>query len=228
MKNLAVIPARSGSKGLKDKNIKELSGKPLLAYSIHAAKEAGLFSEIMVSTDNEAYARIAREQGASVPFLRTKKTSGDRAGSWEVLQEVLKNYNAREKNFDSVCLLQPTSPLRNAQDICRGYQLLEEKGANAVIAVCEEEHSPLWSNTLPKDFSMVNFIKEEVKGKPRQELPTYYRINGALYIWKVKALINHVDIYADHCYAYLMPKERSIDIDTELDFRMAEFLLNYK
>ena len=225
MKNLAVIPARSGSKGLKDKNIKELKGKPLLAYSIDAAKESGLFSEIMVSTDSEKYAQTAKELGASVPFLRTKETSSDSAGSWDVVREVLKNYACMEKSFDSVCLLQPTSPLRTAEDICSGYGIMKEKRADAVVAVCEMDHSPLWSNTLPADFSMAGFIKAEVKGKPRQDLPVYYRVNGALYLWKVEVLIRELEIYSEKCYAYVMPGERSIDIDTEFDFKMAEFLM---
>lgn len=118
MKNIAVITARSGSKALVDKNIKLLAGKPLLAYTIEAAKESGCFDTIMVSTDSEKYAVIARDYGAQVPFLRSEATSSDTAGSWDVVREVICQYKELGEVFDSVCLLQPTSPLRTAEDIC--------------------------------------------------------------------------------------------------------------
>ena len=117
MKNLAIIPARSGSKGLKDKNIKMLSGKPLMAYTIEAAIESKMFCKVMVSTDSGNYAEIAREYGAEVPFLRSNELSGDKAGSWEVVLEVLQQYQTVGEIFDTVCLLQPTSPLRDSADI---------------------------------------------------------------------------------------------------------------
>lgn len=226
MKNIAVIPARSGSKGLPDKNIKEMRGKPLLAYSIEAAKEAGIFAEIMVSTDSERYADIAKEYGASVPFLRSKKLSGDQASSWDVVREILENYHTIGEDFETICLLQPTSPLRTGKDIQKAYSLFGEKHADSVISVCEMEHSPLWSNVIPEDLSMDNFIPRQVKDKPRQMLEQYYRINGAIYIAKCHQVMRKQDIYRNS-YAYIMPVERSVDIDTELDFIMAESIIKY-
>ena len=117
MKPLAIIPARSGSKGLRDKNIKPMAGKPLMVYSIQAALDSGVFDEVMVSTDSEHYADIAREWGGSVPFLRSETTSTDHASSWDMVKEVLEGYRSLGKEYDSFCLLQPTSPLRTAQDI---------------------------------------------------------------------------------------------------------------
>lgn len=225
MKNIAVIPARSGSKGLKDKNIMELNGQPLLAYSIIAAKESGLFDEVMVSTDSNRYAEVAVNYGAEVPFLRSVGLSGDHAGSWDVVREVLGSYRMSGRTFDSVCLLQPTSPLRDAGDIVCGYQLMDEKGANTVIGVCEMEHSPLWSSTLPADLSMEGFAKAGVTNRPRQEIPIYYRVNGALYIRKVGTMADERNIYTDKCYAYVMPRERSVDIDLMLDFKVAEAIM---
>ena len=225
MKNIAIIPARSGSKGLPDKNIKMLNGKPLLAYSILAAKESGCFDEIFVSTDSEEYAEIAREWGASVPFLRSNENSGDQASSWDVVKEVLNKYSEMGKEFETIALLQPTSPLRTAQDIVNGYRFMDEKEANVVIGVCEMDHSPLWSNTLPNDFSMSGFVRDEAKNTPRQNLPTYYRINGALYLVKKDGLDNLTNMYENHCYAYVMPKEHSVDIDTALDFAIAESIV---
>ncbi len=224
MKNIAIIPARSGSKGLKDKNIRLLNGKPLLAYSVEAALESGMFDEVMVSTNSEKYAEIAKEYGASVPFLRSAELSSDTATSKDVILDVLKRYADCGKVFDTFCLLQPTSPLRTAEDICHAYHIFSEKKANAVVGVTEVDHSPLFCNTLPEDGSLVNFIRPEVKDKPRQALESYYRINGAIYIASVPYYQEHGDFYYDRCYAYVMGRDVSVDIDNEMDFMMSEFM----
>lgn len=226
MKNLAIISARSGSKGLVNKNIKELKGKPLIAYSIDAAKKSGLFENVMVSTDSALYADIAREWGAEVPFLRSELTSSDKASSWAAVKEVLSEYKKLGKEFDTVTLLQPTSPLRIAEDIQEGYRIFNEKKANYVVGVCEVDHSPLWSSTLAEDLKMDGFFKPDIMDKPRQELPTYYRINGALYIVKVSKMDKVEEMYTHGCYAYVMPQSRSVDIDTAIDFKIAEVLLS--
>lgn len=226
MKNLAIIPARSGSKGLKDKNIKLLNGKPLLAYTIESAKKSGLFDEIMVSTDSREYADIAKKWGANVPFLRSDELSNDTASSWDVVKEVIERYRIVGTEFDTVSLLQPTSPLRTSNDIVEGYNVIKVKEANFVVGVCEMDHSPLLANTLPEDLSMENFISPEVVKVPRQNIPTYYRINGALYIVKVDYLMKTPDIYADRSFAFVMRKENSIDIDDQLDFTIAEVLIS--
>lgn len=225
MNNLAVITARSGSKGLKDKNIKMLGDRPLLAYSIEAALDSGMFNTVFVSTDSEQYAQIARQYGADVPFLRSEEIAGDHASSWDAVREAVGQYEKLGQRFDTIALLQPTSPLRSADDIVKGYQLFAEKEADYVIGVCRTEHSPLWCNTLPEDMSMDGFISKEIDSKPRQELPDYYRINGALYIVRVSALDGVDDMYHQGCYAYVMPPERSIDIDTSFDFKVAELFM---
>ncbi|XCP85364.1 acylneuraminate cytidylyltransferase family protein [Roseburia hominis] len=221
MNNIAIIPARSGSKGLKDKNIRKLNGVPLIGYSIQAAKVSGKFTHIMVSTDNEQYAAIARKHGAEVPFLRSAQTSGDKAGSWDVVREVLSGYHDR---FDTVCLLQPTSPLRTAEDIVAGYRELENKNADAITAVCEMDHSPLWSMTLDESLSLTEF-RRGLAEVPRQLLMTYYRINGALYIRKIVYEEGAIKILDGKEYAYIMNRNRSVDIDTIEDFEYAEFLI---
>lgn len=226
MRNIAVIPARSGSKGLKNKNIKNLNGKPLLAYSIDAAKEAKLFDVVHVSTDSEEYAGIAEEYGAEVPFLRNPVTASDTAGTWDIVRYVLKEYKARNELFDVVTVLQPTSPLRTSQDIQNAYAFFLDKQANMISSVCEMEHSPLWSNTLPEDLSMSDFENEEYAFLPRQRLPLYYRENGAIYIIKARQLFLDINIYKDKCYAYIMDKNHSVDIDSQYDFEVARALLN--
>ena len=225
MKNIAIIPARSGSKGLKDKNIMRLNGKPLLAYSIEAALKSKCFDTVMVSTDSKKYAKIAEEHGAEVPFLRSKETSKDSASPWEVVKEVLENYRALGKEYDTFTLLQPTSPLRTAKDIRNAYVEMKEKNANAVVSMCELECSMHLVNMLPKSLSMKGFISDEQYNKRRQEIKPYYRFNGAIYISKVKTFMKHMNIYNDRCYAYIMDRSRSYDIDDKNDMKIVEALL---
>lgn len=225
MINIAIIPARSGSKGLKDKNIKILKDKPLIAYTIEAAKKANLFDEIIVSTDSEKYAQIAKKWGAKVPFLRSEDLSTDTASSWDVVKDVIWYYRRRGKQVDTIALLQPTSPLRTSEDIIEGYELLNLNNANAVVGVCQVDYSPLWCNTLPEDKLLKNFLSGELIETPRQKLPKYYRINGALYIVKTEYLMVTKNIYEDECYALVMSKRNSIDIDDLMDFIVAETLM---
>ena len=227
MRNIAIIPARSGSKGLKDKNIRLLNGKPLLAYTIEAALESECFETVMVSTDSKEYAKIAKEYGAQVPFLRNEENSKDSASPWEVVKEVLDNYKSLGEEFDTFALLQPTSPLRNAQDIKNAYAQLEEKRANAVVSMCDLECSMHLVNTLPDDLSMTGFISNEQYNKRRQDIRTYYRFNGAIYISKTESFYRHMNIYDDECYAYIMDRKRSYDIDDEFDLKVAEAILNF-
>ena len=149
MKSIAIITARSGSKGLPHKNIKELCGKPMMAYTIEACLSSGCFDKVHVSTDSQEYAEIAKEYGADVPFLRTEELSNDTATTEQVIRYVLSEYDKRGEVYDTFAIMQPTSPLRNAEDVKRAFKLMKEKNANSVIGVCEMEHSPLWSNTLP-------------------------------------------------------------------------------
>ena len=226
MNNLAIIPARSGSKGLKDKNIKLLDGKPLIAYSIEAAKKSGIYSHIFVSTDSVRYGEIAMQYGAEVPFYRSKENSTDKASSWDVVKEALRRYQNIGIEFDTFTLLQPTSPLRKYEDIQKAYKLFSDRKAIAVVSVCEMEHSPWWSNTLPENDSLYRFLHID-NNIQRQELKTFYRINGAIYMADVTEFLKDTNLYREDCYAYRMPVERSIDIDSELDFKIAEAVLKY-
>lgn len=224
MKHIAIIPARSGSKGLKDKNIKLLNGKPMLAYTIEAAKQSGIYDCVHVSTDSEQYANIAREYGADVPFLRNEELSGDLAGSWDVLRWTMEQYALFGQDFDCVAMLQPTSPLRDAKDIQNAYRVFEEKQADSVISVCEVDHSLEICNTLDESDSMYGFYDED-RIAARQSYKTYYRLNGAIYILKAEILMNKQKIYGKNSFAYKMSKMHSIDIDDELDFTIAETIL---
>lgn len=227
MSNIAIIPARSGSKGLRDKNIKLLNGIPLMAYTIKSAIDSGMFDCVFVSTDSSEYVKIAKAYGADAHFLRSEKNSSDMSGSWDVVKEVLEQFKSEGKYFDNIMLLQPTSPLRTKEDIKNSLDLMEKKDANAIVSVTEAEHSPLWCNTLSQDLAMTNFFSDNVINTPRQELPTYYRLNGAIYLLKQEELQKE-SMFKDKCFAYIMPKERSVDIDTELDFWIAQYILTSK
>lgn len=224
MSSIAIIPARSGSKGLKDKNIKEINGKPLIAYAIESAINTGLFERVHVSTDSEKYAEIARKYGADVPFLRSEAMSSDTASSWDAVKEVLEKYDNIGVSFDNLALLQPTSPLRDSNDIKAAFDIYVSNKAKAVVSVCEVDHSPLLSNTLPDNNSLNGFICTN-SSAPRQTFSKYYRLNGAIYVVDIPFLYEDTFIYREGSYAYIMDKRKSIDIDDEFDFEMAEYLM---
>lgn len=226
MNRIAIIPARSGSKGLKDKNIRELNGKPLMAYSIECAIQSGRYDRVFVSTDSPRYAEIAVSYGADCLFLRSAELSTDDAGSWDVVREVIRKFEERRVFYDEISLLQATSPLRDAKDIINCIDFFYEKNAEAVDSVTETEHSPLQSNTLPGDRCMDGFFDGKYGHLPRQALPKYYRENGAIYHLKRNVLEKgDREMFMQGCYAYVMPKERSIDIDSEMDFMLAELYM---
>ena len=223
-KILAIIPARSGSKGLKDKNIKKLNGKPMISYTIEAALKSEIFSNIIVSTDSQIYAEIAKKNGAEIPFIRPEKLSTDESTTTEVILHAISEMEKRNGKYDYFMLLQPTSPLRTSGNIKQAYSLLKEKNANSVVSVCETDHSPLWSNTLDESLSLDNFIDAR-KNTRRQELPTYYRLNGAIYLAKVSYYKEFNYLYKYNSYAYIMNKRESIDVDDIIDFKLAEVLM---
>lgn len=224
-KNLAIIPARGGSKGLSRKNIKMLNQKPMLAYTIEAAIQSGCFNKVIVSTDDSEISGIAAEYGAEVPFLRPLHLANDTAKIVDVLLHAIDFFEMRQDYFDYVTLLQPTSPLRCAADIVGAMKLCKEKQANSIISVCEASHSPLWMNTLPEDNNLENFLNKDILNKRRQDLPVYYRLNGAIYILNVEFLKASESFYSDKSYAYVMPPDRSIDVDHILDFQLCETVL---
>lgn len=222
MKCIAIIPARSGSKGLPDKNILELNGNPLISYTIKAALESNRFSEVMVSTDSEKYAKIAKDYGANVPFLRSDEMSNDSASSWDTVREVLNGYKELGKTFDYVALLQPTSPLRDAEDIDLLFNVFEEKNANNAVTVTEVDHPVQWCFELGENNLMDKMAASPYSYMRRQELKPYYRENGAIYLVDAYKIMNpSYNFYADECVASIMPREKSIDIDSKIDFIIA-------
>lgn len=221
---LAIIPARSGSKGLKDKNIKELNGKPMISYTIEAAIKSDIFDDIIVSTDSRLYGDIGTEFGASVPFLRPDYLSTDDTTTKDVVIHTLNELEKRGSKYDYFMILQTTSPLRYSEDIIAAVELLFEKEADSVVSVCESEHSPLYMNILDESLSLKGFINKATKTR-RQELPKYYRLNGAIYLCDVAYYSNDGDLYGENSYAYVMDKKSSVDVDDEIDFEIAKCLI---
>jgi pseudaminic acid cytidylyltransferase len=225
--NIAIIPARGGSKRLPNKNIKLLKGKPLISYTIEAALRSKVFDTIMVSTDDEKIAKIAIECGAEVPYLRPENLSTDFSTTISVIENVVDWYKKKQINYENLCLLQPTSPLRSAMHIEESYKLLSEKVANAIYGVTKCQHSPLWSNVLNANFEMDKFIDVSLLNVRSQDLPNYYRINGSIYWIKCIAFESEKRIVSlPKSFAYVMKEENSVDIDNEIDFKLAEFYLD--
>ena len=221
---LAIIPARSGSKGLKDKNIKMLNGKPLIAYTIESALKSEIFTDVLVSTDSEEYKKIAETYDAWVPFLRPKELAEDITTTNDVIENVLLTLEKMGKKYDDFMILQPTSPLRDEDDIKEAVKLFLDKDANSVVSMCECEHSPLWCKALDEDRKLDGFLKN-INGLGRQQLNRYYRLNGAIYLSRVSYFLKYKDLYKNNSYAFVMKKENSIDIDDMFDFCIAESII---
>jgi CMP-N,N'-diacetyllegionaminic acid synthase len=222
---LGLIPARGGSKGLPGKNLRVVAGKPLIAWTIEAALAASSLSAVVVSTDDEDIARVAAEFGAEVPFMRPAELAADATLMIDTVLHALDALAAQGRDFERVMVLQPTSPLRVAAYIDDAVELMRASGSDAVVSVTETDHSPLWSNTLPPDGRMGAFLRPEVAGRRRQDLPAYFRLNGAIYLIRVDTLRRARAFIGDFAVAYVMPREASIDVDSALDLDMAELLL---
>lgn len=224
MKKIAVITARAGSKGLKDKNILLLNGKPLMAYSIEAAVKSGCFDRIIVSTDSQEYGDIATSYGAEF-ILRSKENSLDNSTTYDALQELFSKINIKEYNY--FILLQPTSPLRNEKHIIEAVKLFEDNynSYNALSSVAEANKPSVLINTIDENQTMKNFALDNYKNYRRQSYKDYYP-NGAIYISKFDHYLNIGHFYGEKSLAYFMNKEDSIDIDNKVDFELASIILN--
>ncbi|NLS13556.1 acylneuraminate cytidylyltransferase family protein [Vibrio sp. SM6] len=219
---MAIIPARGGSKRLPRKNVLPLAGKPLIGWSIDAALNSKYVDHVFVSTDDQEIAEVARQFGINVPELRPAELATDTASSASVLSYTVEKFGSQ---VDIVVLLQPTSPLRTTEHIDQALDLYMAKQAISVISVTPCEHSPLWANTLPDDFSMEDFLPCHAQTRS-QDLKPYYRLNGAVYVIDAQALKDMGSIpYTERTFAYEMGNHVSFDIDQQLDFELAEFFI---
>lgn len=219
---LAIIPARGGSKRLPRKNILDLCGKPLIAYTIEAGLKSRYIDKVLVTSDDNEILAISEKFGSET-IKRPDELAIDIATTFDAIKHTIDN----TEQYDYIVLLQPTSPLRDSKHIDEAIELLEIKNADAVVSVCEMDHSPLWSNTLDASLSMKNFLTDEILNKRSQDLEKYYRLNGAIYICKTDKLIEEKSfMLKDNIFAYVMNKQSSVDIDEEIDFKMAEAIKN--
>ncbi len=220
---LAIIPARGGSKRLPKKNIMSFGGKPLISWTINAALESLYIDKIIVSTDDPEIYSVAHEFDVDI-INRPCELATDNAKTVDVIEHVLRE---TEQEFDYFVLLQVTSPLRTYEHINMAVEKLLNKNADSIISLTEAEHNPLWANKLPDDGVLKNFINDKVMKERSQDLAKYYRLNGAIYIVNVKKFLDYKTFFYKKSYAYVMPNEVSVDIDTRIDFICAEAILKH-
>lgn len=222
---IAIIPARGGSKRLPGKNIKLLGGKPLIAWTIEAAIKSNVFDHVFVSTDSEEIASVSKDYGAKVPFLRPAELASDTATTNDVVTHLVNWYETQTSNkISTIAILQPTSPFRNAEHIIEAFEEMKTKQAKAIVSVCELEHPIQFCNKLGFDGSMDGFI-EPSDMKRTQDLEPYYRLNGAIYFLSREYANRLSELYSEGTYSYIMGLKSSIDIDVDLDFKLAEFFI---
>ena len=224
---LCTICVRGGSKGVKNKNIKGLNGKPLIAYTIEQAKASGLFEHIVISTDSDNIASIAKQYGAEVFFKRSEEMASDTAGKLDVIKDAFKRseeyYN---KTFDYLIDLDATAPLRNVEDIINSFNQFKENNNDNLITAMPSRRSPYF-NLVEQDKDGKVYLSKKLDSAVlrRQDAPKSYDMNASIYIWKRDVILNKNSLFLEKTGLYVMPEERSIDIDNELDFKFVEFLL---
>lgn len=225
MKRLGVIPARGGSKGIPGKNLADLGGRPLLAWTVRTALESGCLDRVVVSTDDPIIGAAAREAGAEVPFFRPADLARDETPTLPVIRHLVDELTTQGWSADFIALLQPTSPFRSATDIHACFDLQTRHQAAAVVSVVESEAHPAWCFTRDNDGALHPFLHAPSPSR-RQELTPVFRPNGAVYV----VTRQHLDSGGDFCgkgaMAYVMPPERSLDIDTPWDLHLARLIIS--
>ena len=217
---LAIIPVKKNSYRLPNKNIKKFGNYPLFVHTIKMALKSKAISRVIVSTDSIKIKNIAIKNGAEVPFLRPKKLTKEKITTWEVSKDIIENLQIKEnKIYNSFIYLQPTSPLRTDIDINKAIRIFKNKKANAVVSVTESKPN-FWFKGITKNGAIINNKLNKMKN---------YILNGAIYIFKTSYIYkSNSNSYDKKTFAYIMPNERSIDIDTELDFKTAELIYKKK
>lgn len=220
---MAIIPARGGSKGLPGKNVRPLNGKPLIAHTIEVAKKARNIDRVIVSTDDEQIAFVAKQFGAEIPFMRPEFLASDTAKAVDNYIYTIDRLEREEGILiDSFVVLQPTSPLRIAEDVDGAVDLFIQKQADSVISYTPEAHPVTWHRYLDENGQFCNIFEDNINNRQANRI-SYYP-NGAVYVFRTE-MIRNKKYYTDKSYAYVMPRSRSVDIDFIEDFEYAEFLL---
>ncbi len=224
---IAIIPARAGSKGLPGKNIKPLCGKPLVAYTIKAALKATSINRVIVSTDSEEIACIAKDAGAEIPFLRPPELATDDSIALDAYMYTCNKLIDKESiSIESFTVLQPTSPLRNSHDINNAIEIFNSKHADSVISVKENPTPIEWLKVIKANGVLNSLSSNEVNQLlNRQVYKKTYVPNGAIYVFRLSFLVKQKHYYSERTYPYIMPLERSVDIDSSIDFDIAEHMM---
>lgn len=224
---LALVPARGGSKGVPRKAVRPMAGRPMIAWTIAAARAAGRLDRVVVTTEDAEIASTAREWGADVPFIRPAELAGDDTPGILPVEQAL-DWLQREQGYtpDWVMLLQPTSPLRTGEDIDAAVALAEVRDADAVISVTEAAHHPWWTRRVTEEGQIEDWDWAGEAAR-RQDLPPAFGLNGAIYLARRELLLEHRTWYLPRTFAHVMPPERSFDVDTPLDFRVCDLLLTH-
>lgn len=218
---LAVIPARGGSKGVPRKNIRELAGKPLIAWTIEEAKKSKYITKLILSSEDDEIIGVAKAYGCDVPFKRPiELAQDDTAGIDPILHAI-----EQCPGYDYVIMLQPTSPLRTAEDVDGCIEHLLNSQAELCVSVTEPSKSPYWMYTLSEDSVMRPLIEQDKLIVRRQDLPKVYALNGAVYVGKIDTVVKERSFITDGTIGFIMPAKRSFDIDTEMDFNICENIL---
>lgn len=223
-KVLAVIPARGGSKGVPRKNIRLLNGKPLIAWTIEAAKKSKYIDRLILSSEDKEIIKIAEAYGCEAPFIRPTHLALDETPGIDPILHAL----GEVTGYDYIVLLQPTSPLRATNDIDNCIERLIEKNASSCVSVTESNTSPYWMYTLNENGRMKQFVNHETLPVRRQDLPQVFALNGAVYVAEIEWLRKTESFLTEETVAYIMPRGRSYDIDTEEDFLWCEWRLLLK
>ncbi len=220
MSRIAIITARGGSKRIPKKNIKEFCGKPIICYSIEAALSSGLFDEVMVSTDSEEIAEIAKKAGAKVPFMRSAGNSDDHATTADVLLEVLADYEKAGKTFDSLCCIYPTAPFVTASKLKEASKLLEDADADAVVPVVRYSFPPQRAFVRSGDYTVMKY-PEHARTRS-QDLEPYFHDAGQFYFLKAASFLKEKAVFMPKLISLEMPETEVQDIDNETDWKLAE------
>ncbi|EFL50825.1 N-acylneuraminate cytidylyltransferase [Solidesulfovibrio fructosivorans JJ]] len=220
---LAIIPARGGSKGVSGKNIREVGGKPLIAWTIEAAKGSRFVDRVILSSDDSTIIGVALAHGCEVPFTREARLAQDDTPSIDVVFDAIE----RCPGFDWVLLLQPTSPLRTAEHIDSAMKHCQQHNAPSCVSVCQAKESPYWMFTLCKGNKLQPLLPAAEFAR-RQDLPPVFILNGAIYLARTEWMMKHKKFISLGTVAYEMPDELSIDLDTESDFQQLKFFMENK
>ncbi len=228
IKILAIIPARSGSKRIAGKNVKPLCGLPLIAYTLRTARAASCFARIVVSTDDDAVAEIAREYGGDVPWLRSKKNAGDTSVVVDTIQEVLRSIEVDGDPMpDAIMLLQPTSPFRSIESIHKAIRIFGQASGNSVVSVSPAANHPWWCKRLSEEGVLLPFVPDAPGNIRSQDLPPAYALNGLIYLASIATVRQRNSLYSERTHALVIDSfEEALDIDTPFDWLVAETICN--